>query len=238
MPIYTPRPNLITPHDAQLQLSDPLPSQPTPHLDAVYAAVSGAPDIGTAFTAQYRAELGQRADRPLPLVSITGKAAVMSTLIREGYPPSMHHFADEKTIAATLETPTAGDFSFVVLGEATDNTADYLAGCTAYVAASKVDSKRPPVLYIDDLVVSPNGQSKRLGILAFREVLARAGAHSQNTIEFRARHSTSYKGFRGPVMARILGGMGYASTDHGVVATYGEAPNVEYSHLIEIQKQS
>lgn len=52
----------------------------------------------------------------------------------------------------------------------------------------------------------------------------------------RARRRTSYRGFYGPVMARILHSMGYTSADHGVVAQYGTGEDKEHSHLIEVTK--
>jgi hypothetical protein len=250
MPLHDQQ-HMLTPHDAILYglyadavegfdgkntLADPLAPSPTPHLDNVYDTVLGAPDIAIAFATQYRSELGGRLDRPLPLVSIVGKAALVGAFIREGYPPSMQHFADPVAIVKNLSNPTASMFSFVVLGQEPGKRPDYQAVCTAYVTDSKVAPGSRNVLYIDDLVIGSAGQSKQLGILAFREVLTRAAALEQDTIEMRARRRTSHKGFRGPIMARILSGMGYASTDHGVVAQYGTGEDTEYSHLIEVTK--
>jgi predicted N-acetyltransferase YhbS len=224
--------------DAHTMIGGPLPSNPTPHLDTVYSAVSNASDIPGAFAAQYRHELGGRSDRPLPLISIAGKSALVGAFIREGYPPSMQHFADEATIAENLRNPTANTYSFVALGQDGNKAPEYQAVCTSYVTDSKVAPGERTVLYIDDLVVSPSGQSNKLGVLAFREVLTRAAAQGEETIEMRARHRTSYKGFRGSVMARILESMGYKSTDHGVVVQYGAGEETEQSHLIEVTRLS
>ncbi|HSX43352.1 MAG TPA: hypothetical protein VLF59_04675 [Candidatus Saccharimonadales bacterium] len=224
--------------DAQSTAAGPLASHPAPHLDVVYDAISDALDIPNAFAARYRSELHERIDRPLPLTSIAGKSALVSALIYENYPPSMRHFADENDIAQNLQNPTAARFSFAVLGQEQGKPAQYQAVCTAYVADSKVAPGNREVLYIDDLVVGLDGQRKQLGILAFREVLTRAKVHNQEIIEMRTRRRTSHKGFRGPVMARILHSMGYQSTDHGVVAQYGTDEDTEYSHLIEVVRVS
>jgi hypothetical protein len=250
MPVYEQRQDTLTPHDtvlydlylgavedsdAKTMIAGPLASNPTPHLDVVYDKVSNTPDTVSAFAAQYRSELGGRVGRPLPLVSIADKAVLVSSFIREGYPPSMQHFGDISLISDSLRNPTANIFSFVVLGQEAGKNPDYQAVCTAYVTSSKVAPDRE-ALFIDDLVISPAGQSKQLGILAFREVLTRAASHGQDTIEMRTRRRTSHKGFRGPVMARILGSMGYASIDHGVAARHGTGEDAEYSHLIEVTK--
>jgi hypothetical protein len=253
MPIHDQPPHLLTQHDemlfelyrgamggstAEAMITGPLPPNPTPHLDTVYSVVASAPDAISAFGQRYHAELGARPDRPLPLVSIagSGKIALISSLIRDTYPPSMQHFANEAAIADNLRHPTAALYSFVVLGQEKGREPEYQAVCTSYVTDSKVTPGSGNVLYIDDLAVSPTGQTKQLGILAFREVLTRAAFYGRNIIEMRARRRTSYKGFHGPVMARILGSMGYQSTDHGVVAEYGTGEDTEHSHLIELTK--
>jgi hypothetical protein len=251
MSLYEQQYTTLTPYDASLyglylgamegsdattMISGPLAPRPTPHLDVVYDAVSSEPDVANAFAARYQNELCERTDRPLPLVSIAGKAALVSTFIREGYPSSMQHFADAAQIADSLSNPTANVFSFVALGQEQDKSPGYQAVCTAYVTDSKVAPGDREVLYIDDLIINPAGRSKQLGILAFREVLTRAASLGQDTLEMRARRRTSHKGFRGSVMARILGSMGYTSSDHGVVARYGTGDDTEYSHLIEVVK--
>lgn len=202
---------------------------PTPHLDTF-------PSDPDEFTKEFSQVLdGRKSEQPLPIVSATDKTTALSGLMRTMYPSSMHVFAHPGRISEALALETAADFSFVALGESRGGTT-YEAACMAYVADSLVDPGND-VLYLDDLVVMKNAHAAQLGIRMFREFLARAAAHDMPKIELRARRKTSHKAFNGsPGMRRVLVSTGYISTDHGVVATYGEGEDKEYSHLIEIDK--
>lgn len=226
---------------------DQLPSRPTPRLDVVFdSARSISPSHPEAmFKRLLNEELSlPGASRPLPIVSATGRAAVLSGLMHEGYPPCMHHFALQDKIEEILATkPLAGQLSFAALGINNQGALDYLAGGMAHVRPSLVrtrDLTAADIVFSDDTVISPTGKKAGLGIRLFLEKVVSAKAHhGSTTVELRARANTSYRAFnpKGPIAKRLFGRYGFTTIDHGIVATFGQEPHVERMHLIEVKEK-
>lgn len=221
-----------------------LEPEPTPYLDMLHADIQNQGGSEAAFRASLDEMLASRVtESPLVLVSAENRVAALSGLLRWVYPPSMGRLAEPGRLADILAQDGANDFSFLVLDEGRGQNrrqeTQYTACCLAYINKSEAHPDGPQVLYVDDLAVTPEGQSKQVGIRVFREILSRAVQYEVPAIELHARHSTSYRAFRGgPATDRLLAGTGFAMEDHGLITTFGEGNDTEYFNLIRMARVS
>lgn len=218
----------------------PLPSEPALYLDELYADVQGHDDSGNLFRKSVYDMMTRRMDeRPLALVSAQDRVASLSALLGWVYPSSMSRLAKPNRIADILTQDGARTFSFLALGNDDSCQPHYAACCLAYMNNSEAyPASEQQVLYVDDLAVSPYGQSGQLGIRMFRELLSRAVQYDVEAVELHARHSTSYRAFRGETGRRLFAGTGFAIDDHGLITAFGEGDDTEFFNLIRLTRNS